>query len=206
MFNLIQRKRHARGFGIHSPFAFNFITRVVYEKNPYYAFIDLAQLIKKYHAEKVSHAHLSFRLVMFFKPTNIIELNSGLGINLLYIHRAAPNSRISSLTKIDLKTKEEEKLFKLIQQKGINVLQRWEHSVKYDALFLHPPYHINDVEAWFSQTAENAFWLITGINSSVGKQCWRKIVDDKRATLTFDMKVMGIVVFKREMFKSHYLI
>ena len=38
----LKRFRHRRGYGVHSPFAFNFLTYVVYERGEYYAYRDLA--------------------------------------------------------------------------------------------------------------------------------------------------------------------
>ena len=38
----LKRIRHRRGYGVHSPFAFNFLTYVVYERGEYYAYRDLA--------------------------------------------------------------------------------------------------------------------------------------------------------------------
>ena len=39
----LRRFRHRRGYGIHSPFAFGFVTGVVYEAGAYYAYAPLAQ-------------------------------------------------------------------------------------------------------------------------------------------------------------------
>ena len=36
------RFRHRCGYGVHSPFAFNLITQVIYENTPYYKYKDLA--------------------------------------------------------------------------------------------------------------------------------------------------------------------
>ena len=37
----LKRFRHRRGYGVHSPFAFDFLTFVVYERGEYYAYRDL---------------------------------------------------------------------------------------------------------------------------------------------------------------------
>ena len=34
----IYRFRHRCGYGVHSPFAFNLITHVIYENTPYYKY------------------------------------------------------------------------------------------------------------------------------------------------------------------------
>ncbi len=40
----LSRFRHRCGYGVHSPFAFNLITQVIYESTPYYKYKDLADL------------------------------------------------------------------------------------------------------------------------------------------------------------------
>lgn len=37
----LQRYKRSRGFGVHSPFAFHFILRVLREKSPYYCYPQL---------------------------------------------------------------------------------------------------------------------------------------------------------------------
>ena len=43
----LRRFRHRCGYGVHSPFAFNLITQVIYENTPYYKYKDLAVEQKK---------------------------------------------------------------------------------------------------------------------------------------------------------------
>ena len=43
----LSRVRHRCGYGVHSPFAFELITCLFYEKTPYYAYKELAQEEKK---------------------------------------------------------------------------------------------------------------------------------------------------------------
>ena len=44
----LSRFRHRCGYGVHSPFAFNLITQVIYESTPYYKYKDLAVEQKKW--------------------------------------------------------------------------------------------------------------------------------------------------------------
>lgn len=65
-----KRWRHGRGFGIHSPFAYDFITRTLRERMPYYAYSKLDALA----AEKWQGAsgqrllRLIFRIAVRFNP------------------------------------------------------------------------------------------------------------------------------------------
>ena len=48
----LSRFRHRCGYGVHSPFAFNLITQVIYESTPYYKYRDLAIEQKKLAPKK----------------------------------------------------------------------------------------------------------------------------------------------------------
>ena len=68
----IKRFRHRRGYGIHSPFAFNFVTGVVYETGTYYAYQALRQrydLTPCKHGLRWKDAKFLFRLANFQRPT-----------------------------------------------------------------------------------------------------------------------------------------
>ena len=110
--------RHWRGYGIHSPFVFELVTKVIEEKLPYYKY-GLVEKVRKIYqtsskslildGEEVkvlrlakrlsmdpSHAQVMFRLVNKFKPKNVLELGMGMGITTMYL--AAPDSRINMVT------------------------------------------------------------------------------------------------------------
>lgn len=43
MFDWLKRLRSSRGFGIHSPFAYNFVLNVLRERYPYYAYDEIIE-------------------------------------------------------------------------------------------------------------------------------------------------------------------
>ena len=51
------RYKRGKGFGIHSPFAFGFVLKVLRERNPYYAYSNLESLRKLV----ISHTRHHFR-------------------------------------------------------------------------------------------------------------------------------------------------
>ena len=66
--NWLTRFRHRQGYGIHSPYAFNFVTGVVYESGHYYA----DAMLKKVYAQaqqrqglRLKDCRLLFRLANF---------------------------------------------------------------------------------------------------------------------------------------------
>src|SRR5574344_216262 len=48
----LSRITHRHGYGIHSPFAFNLITGVIYQKVPFYGYVDLQQTAHLYRKQK----------------------------------------------------------------------------------------------------------------------------------------------------------
>lgn len=87
-----RRYNRSKGFGIHSPFAFYFIRRVLREKNPFYAYEMLhdcrhsamkmvrgRQLKKQILSYK--NAKMLFRITCYFQPKNILQIGSSYGIS-----------------------------------------------------------------------------------------------------------------------------
>ena len=67
----LSRFRHRCGYGVHSPFAFNLITQVIYESTPYYKYKDLAIEQKKLAPQKEAIAKV---------PWNTIIMIAGAGM------------------------------------------------------------------------------------------------------------------------------
>ncbi len=107
--------RHWRGYGIHSPYVFDLVTRVVEEKLPYYKYglvekvreaqkkskktillngkeEKVSDLSKKWSMDK-SHAQLLFRLVNNSNPGNVVALCKDMGVMAMYL--SAPDAKIN---------------------------------------------------------------------------------------------------------------
>lgn len=105
--------RHHRGFGVHSPFAFDMITNVMEEKYSYYCYRTMEEKRKSLLCDKTKilvkdfgtgpsnvrricdiarvslkskrYAQLLFRLAVVAHPINIIELGTSLGLTTSYL-------------------------------------------------------------------------------------------------------------------------
>lgn len=87
------RLRKSKGFGIHSPFAFRFVLRVLKERLPYYGYdtIDSAyadaralialQGIKRPGIISRKYAKMIFRVVNHFNPADILQIGTNYGIS-----------------------------------------------------------------------------------------------------------------------------
>ncbi|MDE6368177.1 MAG: hypothetical protein K2K94_02965 [Muribaculaceae bacterium] len=69
-----KRWRHGRGFGIHSPFAYDFITRTLRERLPYYAYTKLDALAasQRLGASEQRRIRLIFRITVRFNPSSVV--------------------------------------------------------------------------------------------------------------------------------------
>ena len=99
------RWRRSRGFGVHSPFAYHFITKVLREKDAeYYAYAEIAAFCPRARRAgfneifagkdmSVPEAHMLFRVLCHFKPTEIIEIGHGHEVTNIIIERAVPQAK-----------------------------------------------------------------------------------------------------------------
>ena len=74
----INRKRHNRGFGIQSPSTFFFITQVLKERLPYYAYNDIERAAKEYRHSGIRDPYELFRITNYLHTGNCIAIASPL--------------------------------------------------------------------------------------------------------------------------------
>ena len=106
-YTVFNRMKRSRGFGIHSPFAFNFILRVLKEKNHYYAYTDIKRRRKnayamtgkldKDHPKVISsrNAKLLFRIACYFTPDHILQIGVSYGVSTSAMLDVSSMSRVT---------------------------------------------------------------------------------------------------------------
>lgn len=101
----LTRYRHGKGFGIHSPFAFGFVLKVLRERNPYYSYEHLEALRAKAISRTRHHfrhpriislknAKLIFRVANFFNPMDILQVGTSYGVSTASVLAVAGKSRL----------------------------------------------------------------------------------------------------------------
>lgn len=120
--------RYRRGFGVHSPFVFNLITKVIEERCQYYSFYDI-ELIRRQllfqkgeitypdrrqkgkmrrpigriverEAIRPKHGALLFRLANYFKSKHILQLGPSMGLSTLYLTSYASDLKCIALENV----------------------------------------------------------------------------------------------------------
>lgn len=120
----LRHARHLKGHGIHSPYIFRWLTCILYEHKPFYAYQSLQQIRKQLKNDKSTirlngygtanqrittiksiaksacsrrkYAELLFRIVNSIDAQNIVELGTNLGLTTL--HLAMPNDKAKVTT------------------------------------------------------------------------------------------------------------
>ncbi|WP_321478636.1 hypothetical protein [uncultured Bacteroides sp.] len=194
----IKRFRHRCGYGVHSPFAFNFITQVVYGKPLPQRYQELKKEEKKFNlareggnsCELLRVKRFLLRLIDWLHPYAIVDVGP---ISSSSIYLKANEREFSYTAATDLS--------ELFLEKDIPI----------DFLYLHyynDPEFVKEVfDVCVSRVSEKSVFVIHGIcYSSKMKEMWRSIQEDARVGITFDLYDLGVIFFDREKIKQHYLV
>lgn len=209
-FRWLSRKKQAKGYGIHSPFAFDLITRVIYSPYSFYAFFDIHDMISQNDInpeESITDFNwLSFRLIHYLQSKKIVEINSGTGVNTLFLTASSRDIYCRCVEKDRKKRRVAEHLY---AQRGANVEIVSSISACdgecYDAIFINlEDGDIPDMGTLAELSHSGTFWVLHPIKKGRGKQFWNEIVHNVTTRITFDIKDTGIAFLNPEFHKSHY--
>lgn len=212
---LIYKVRHHRGHGIHSPFVFNLINKVIEEKLPYYAFNDIKAYVnllcgKSPKTDKINR--LSFRLMNYFNVESILEIGSGTGLNTLFL--TAPDSKIVCRS-IESDIKKRAKLSVLYDNWNRQIqLYSDLNSVqarKTDCIYINlKNYKVQSEELTAlikNCLYENSFIVVEGIRTNrKNKIQWERIKNLDNRTIVLDLFNIGIVFFNPTLYPWEYKI
>jgi hypothetical protein len=182
----LKRVRHRCGYGVHSPFAFSFITDVVYEKTPYYCYRTLHEQrrsIRKGTTRRTSEriCRLLFRIANFRQPATASMLG-GSPLMREYVHAARRSMRFLSA--------EESAAIDLL-------LIDADSAAETERLFRQSLPRLND----------GSLCIVMGIRySDEMKRLWRKLQEEEAVGITFDLYDLGVIFFDRKKIKQHYIV
>lgn len=202
-----KRFRYRKGYGVHSPFAFQLITEVIYEKYPYYNYADLESLrstmSRNEGSLRVKLLKLIFRLVNWQQPDVVIDIG--------------PKNNIKLPTRCSKNDIHYKHLKDLASFKGIK-----KEGNCTDLVFLHIDAVLSHMknsretngeilkrmlDLLFHNVTSNSLFIFSGIcyNKEM-KEMWKEIQQDCRVGITFDLYDLGLVFFDLDKNKQHYLI
>lgn len=227
----LRKIKHRKGFGVHSPFAYNLITKVVEESCSYYAYQQVdeiwrTQICNKltqddFHLRKpipVKYGRLLFRLVNRFHPHVIVEYGTCWGISSLYLHLGntqahffciEPNSRIFEFSKKIMPSDADN-----IQFLNGSFSERLSECLKFgtpDFVFVHHLDNVQEYESVYGQLStcldQNTVLVVGGIHST-GEilDAWHRFSSDERIRVTMDLFDVGIAFCDPKLNKQDYIV
>lgn len=193
----LKRFKYRCGYGVHSPFAFDFITNVIYEKTPYYAYVDIEnELAEQVGRVKREGGHsrktncLLFRLVNRVQPQIIIDGGKA-GRTSFYLQAGKKTIGYIPLFSEDMA------VLSSIPRVDFLYIDRPEDLLFVERLF----------EYGVAHAEPHAMIVIRGIYCSAAmKTFWKRAIADERVGITFDLYDIGILFFDRSKIKQHYMV
>jgi len=194
----LYRFRHRCGYGVHSPFAFNLITQVIYEKYPYYCYKELIEEQKKLAPQKGRYwcseskkvKRLLFRLVNYAQPSAVIDAGT-VAASSLYLKAAKSSADYTAASELS----------ELFLESGTSI----------DFLYLHdyrrPAFVENVFDICASRVTGKSVFVVEGIHYSRGmRELWKRMREDERTGISFDLYDLGILFFDKTKIKQAYIV
>ncbi|HSH53199.1 MAG TPA: class I SAM-dependent methyltransferase, partial [Bacteroidales bacterium] len=158
----------------------------------------------------IKYGSLIYRLVKYFKPENILEIGTSVGISTLYIARGAPESNFTTIEGV----KEKIQIAKKITQEmnlqniqffcndfdsGIPIILKKIKTL--DFCFFDGNHTRKATESYFNMCFEkahnNSVFIFDDIHWSADmEKAWNTIIKHKKVSLSIDLFRLGIIFFK----------
>lgn len=202
----INRKRHNRGYGVQSPSAFFFVTQVLRERLPYYAYPTLDRAVGGNRVKR-EHFRELFRITNYLQPTSCVSVGSACAACAMSTarpgmqHYAIAPSAMSAEAKELLTTNS----CKIIESTG-ELPDIIERTGTIGMLYINATDDSqNLIKAALPHTNKNSVIVVDGINRSKRiREWWLQLVHDNATVITYDMYSYGLLFFDKERIKQHY--
>jgi len=171
-------------------------------------------------AKPAKYAQLLFRLVNHFQPATILELGTSLGISSAYVAIANSKNTVYTIEGCPEIAGFAKQVFSKLKLKNIEqkignfdeVLPDVLKNIKQlDFVFFDGNHRKQPTLSYFKQcldkAVETSVFIFDDIYwSSEMKAAWEEIKNHERVTVSLDLFYMGIVFFRKEQVKEHFVI
>ena len=251
-FKYLLKSRGFKGHGVHSPFVFELITEVLFDKYLFYSFkqiddyrrelkkskeiIEVTDFgagshVMKSNRRKVSdiyknsairakYGEILFKLVNRYKSKTIVELGTSLGVSSLYLALPSISGRVQTIEGCAETAGVAVKGFKeLILNNVTSLVGRFydvlpgvlDETGIIDFLFIDGHHEHGATLDYFRMCKEkagnNSIFVFDDIHWSEGmERAWEDICNDPDVTITVDLFQLGLVFFRNESKKQHFVV
>lgn len=171
-------------------------------------------------AKPPKYAQLLFRLVDHFQPATILELGTSLGISSAYMAIANSKSKVTTIEGCEKIASVAKQNFKKSGLKNIEQIvgnfdevlpEILKKTERLDFVFFDGNHRKEPTLNYFKQCLEKAVessvFIFDDIYwSAEMKEAWQEIKKNERVTVSIDLFYMGIVFFRKEQVKEHFII
>ncbi|MDD2435944.1 MAG: SAM-dependent methyltransferase [Massilibacteroides sp.] len=227
---LLYRKiRYRKGHGVHSPFVFNFITKVIDERAAYYCLKDIELTRKKFFYEnepfhkweiRPKYGALLMRISNYLKPQNLLLIGSDLSFSALYSSSYASTTRcvvLEEKTEIAAFSRsviEKHRAKNILLKEGVyqkTVSEVLEHTDKLDFVYFGYPndsaLDIPVFECILPHLHEHSVLILRGIRKTKDrKEFWNRLCARPEVSVTIDVYELGIAFFNHKIHKKNYIV
>ena len=176
------RFRHRCGYGIHSPFAFGFVTGVVYERGAYYAYARLAAACPQPATPlRRKDLRLLLRLANFQRPAVCLLMGvTADGTEVRYLHAGSIATRF------------------------VSIEEGWNNP--FDMVYAQGDW-ADRLPALMPRLAQGGMVVVHGIARNVrSRKAWQALTAQPQCTVSFDLRDFGIIVYRPELQLQHYVV
>ena len=175
---------HGRGFGIQSPWAYQFVYYVINERQPYYAYAQLNKLHPDLDSGTRRLAELYFRIANYRQAERWGFCLEQYDVWADYVKAGCRRSKVIDCTNVyDQES---------IPQCDVLVMtlnDDWQQVYNQFAMHVGP----------------ESILIIEGIHASQSAyKAWKMMLEDKHSGVSFDLYRCGIIFFNKQMYKQHY--
>lgn len=184
------RVRHRRGYGVHSPYAYNLIKQVFFETGPFYAYEELQHTVGRGRSFWQTRTdRLMLRLANEVQPQRIWVCGQQLDVPACY---AAAGCRKAVRTDWP--------------EQAAAWPGNWRSPSSVDFwMWQARTLDLIRFEAMAEAVAEPSVAVVFGIHRSRrASRLWRKIERHPLSVVTFDLYDVGVVFFNRQYNKQSY--
>lgn len=172
--------------GVHSPFVYNLITKCIYNKTKCKDYLNILNY-KKEHLQNTNNKAQKalFRLIQYFKPKNILELDQACNLNQLTVKTANPKLQTTYLK--DYNTYKNKKFDFIICNNILNISELNRELLDYT--------HNNSI-----------IFFNTNLKSKAQKNSWLLTKENKKITVSIDFFYFKLLFVRKEQNKEEFLI
>ncbi len=194
-----------KGDRIHSPFAYNLITKVIEERLPYYAFDE----IERHYRRRDNYGRLLFRLINYFRCRSVIIIGNTPEYLGLYAAMVSPRC---TCYLVDEDNSGSTGFNRFVESHNLRNIRRASAVVSEsrvseredDAWTLIAVNRGDRIDAG-SLPVNRSIFVINNISKDKAlNACWQTLRQNKAGAVSIDLFEVGLVIFDKKLVKAHY--